>query len=162
MMILGIDPGLEGAFVLTDGERVVCDKMPIQDGGKNKEIDFTGVCKLLNKAAQLGVKHIYLERAMALAMGSSHAFNYGRGFGFIEIAIKLSSIPVTYVLPQQWQKEMFEGVSVDLKPKARALIAIERLYPLLVEKLPKKPKGGMHDGFVDALLIAGYGLRKTK
>jgi hypothetical protein len=28
------------------------------------------------------------------------------------------------------------------------------------DRTPKKPKGGMHDGFVDALLIAGYGERK--
>jgi hypothetical protein len=55
---------------------------------------------------------------------------------------------------------MHEGVSSDLKPKAKSLIAAKRLYASLYAKLPKKPKGGDHDGYIDALLIAGYGLRR--
>jgi hypothetical protein len=133
--------------------------MPLKVGGKHKEVDFDAVRELLGNP---NITHIFLERAMALAMGSSHAFNYGRNFGFLEIAIKLSGLPVTYVLPKEWMKIMHEGISDDLKPKAKSLVALERLFPKLKDQLPKKPKGGMHDGFVDALLIAGYGLRKIK
>jgi hypothetical protein len=160
--VLGIDPGLEGAFVLTDRKQIFCWHMPTKPGGKTREVDFDGVVRILDESKRVGCSHVILERAMALAMGSSHAFNYGRGFGFLEIALKLSGLSHSQVLPQQWQKEMFEGVSADLKPKARSVIAAERLYPDLVLCLPKKPKGGMHDGMIDALHLANYGLRKIK
>lgn len=160
-MILGIDPGLTGAFVLTNGRQIQVWPMPILVNGKDKAIDFHGVREIL-KLAQTGLKdfHIYLERAIPMAMGSKHAFNYGRGFAAIEIAILLSGLPVTYIEPSKWAKVMHEGVSGDLKAKAKSMIAATRLFPILVRRLPQTRKGLPHDGFIDALLIAGYGLRQ--
>lgn len=161
-MILGIDPGNEGAFVLTDGDRITTYPMPLIVHGKIKEIDFNAVVAIL-KLMQTwpGGVHVYLERAIPFAMGSKHAFNYGRGFAALEIAVALARLPVTYVEPAKWTKVMHEGISNDLKPKMKSLIAVERLYPKLVKSLPITPKSKkLKDGFVDALLIAGYGLRE--
>ncbi len=159
--VLGIDPGINGAFVLTDGGTLKTWPMPIIENGKNKDIDFDRIHTLLfdlqNDHPEL---HIFVERAVPMAMGSKGAFSYGRGFAAIEIAIQLLEFTVTYVEPAKWTKEMHEGISADLKPKARSLIAVKRLYPKLVQHLPTKPKGGLHDGPIDALLIAAYGLRK--
>lgn len=160
--LVAIDPGISGAIVITNGVDFFDSfPMPIVSDGKNKAVDFDGVFKLLEKISYVhGLIHVYLERAVPMAMGSKHAFNYGRGFEAIVIALSLVKFPVTYVEPNKWTKEMHEGISADLKPKARSLIAVQRLYPGLVALLPKKPKGGLHDGPIDALLIAGYGLRK--
>lgn len=164
-MILGVDPGNEGALVLTDGKEFQQWAMPLKIGGKSKEVDFDKVCDLLmaeKSERKHPITHIILERAMPLAMGSSHAFSYGRNFGFLEIAIRMSKIPVTYVLPLEWQKMMHEGISADLKSKAKSLIAVERLFPQFMDRLPRKPKGAIMDGPVDALLLAGWGLRKFR
>ncbi len=162
--VLGIDPGLAGAFVVFDGSDFASYAMPIVEIGKEKSIDFDGVHELLwNLQEKHGAGlHVFIERAVPFAMGSKGAFNYGRGFAALEIAIFLLKFPVTYVEPNKWTKEMHEGISADLKPKSKSLVAVKRLYPNLVPQLPKGRKGALLDGPIDALLIAGYGLRKGK
>lgn len=160
--VLAIDPGINGAFVLTDGKKIKTWPMPIVASGKEKLIHFDGVHSLLHDEIleKYGAVHVYLERAVPMAQGAKSAFTYGRGFEALVIAISILKFPHTLVEPSRWAKEMHEGISADLRPKAKSLIAVKRLYPQLVASLPKKPKGGLHDGPIDALLIAGYGLRK--
>lgn len=158
---LGIDPGVSGAFVLTDGKKLQSWAMPIVTVGKDKSVDFDGVHELLTEIQDSnGGVHVFLERAVPMAQGMKAAFNYGKGFAALEIALFLLKLPVTYVEPNKWTKEMHEGISTDLKSKAKSLIAVKRLYPNLVKSLPKNTKGNLLDGPIDALLIAGYGLRK--
>ena len=158
--VLGIDPGLNGAFVLFDGKALHSWPMPLTSDGKDKFVDFDGVHELLwsitDGATDLP---IFLERAVSFGMGTKSAFNYGRGFAAIEIAIQLLKAPVTYVESGKWTKEMHQGISADLKPKPKSLIAVKRLFPKFVEQLPKVKKGAILDGPIDALLIAAYGLR---
>lgn len=161
-MVMGIDPGINGAFVLTDGtKKFVHHAMPIVVNGKEKLIDFKAVYELLKKIEKShGLVHVFLERAVPMAMGSKGAFTYGRGFEALMIGVSWVGFPFTLVEPGRWAKEMHEGISGDLKPKAKSLLAVKRLYPSLVRFLPTRPKGGLHDGPIDALLIAGFGLRK--
>jgi hypothetical protein len=159
MKVCAIDPGINGSIVLTDGKMFFKQwPMPTLTNGKDKSVDFKGVQSIL---AKVGTVHVYLERALPMAQGMKQAFSYGRGFEAVVIAVTLSKLPVTYVEPSKWTKEMHEGISSDLKAKAKSLIAVQRLFPHLVTFLPKKPKGGLADGPIDALLIAGYALRKT-
>jgi hypothetical protein len=162
LKVVGVDPGINGAIVVTDGEWVFESySMPITVSGKEKLLNFAGVQELLLRIKRAhGPLHVFLERAVPMAMGSKGAFTYGRGFEALIIALGLERFPVTHVEPGRWTKEMHEGISADLKAKAKSLIAVKRLYPSLVRMLPKRPKGGLHDGPIDALLIAGYGLRK--
>lgn len=154
MKVIAIDPGLTGAIIFLDGEKFETFLIPHHE---NKDVNFEEVQKIL---AKFSGAHVFLERAMPLAMGAKHAFNYGRGFMVLELAVKLSGLAVTYVEPAKWVKLMHEGISKDLKPKAKSLIAVQRLFPNLIDKIPKTPKSGkMHEGVVDALLIAGYGAR---
>lgn len=155
MKILGIDPGLTGGFILLENKTMVFAPMPL----KNKEVFYFDVCELITSFAP---EHIILERAMPLAMGARHAFNYGRGFAALEIAISISGLPVTYVEPQKWTKTMHEGISSDLKPKAKSLIAVERLFPQFLGMIPKSKTGKLHEGAVDALLIAAWGQRQLQ
>lgn len=161
-VVIAIDPGISGAILATNGDDFLeVHSMPVVSDGKNKQVSFDGVHLILKTlAARHGTPHVFLERAVPMAMGAKGAFSYGRGFEAIVIAVRLTHLPVTHVEPSKWTREMMEGISIDLRPKARALIAVERLYPRLVGQLPKKPKGGLQDGPIDALLIAGYGLRK--
>lgn len=150
--ILGIDPGNKGAFVLLNGEKVDYFAMPLEPEG----VSFLKVLSII-KGVSPG--HVFLERAMPFAMGTKSAFTYGRGFAALEIAIKLSKSKVTYVEPSKWTKALFAGIDTRLKPKERGRIALERLFPHLLKKLPTDTKGFVHEGVQDALLIAEYGRR---
>jgi hypothetical protein len=161
-VIIGIDPGQAGYFVMLDSKPKFVP-MPVK--GETKEIDYIGVKNILINVIANGPAvrpiHVFLERAMPMAMGSKHAFNYGRGFAALEIAIQELQLPVTYVEPRKWTKELFQGIDANLKPKAQSLIAVQRLFPELIAAIPKTPKSGkLHEGAVDALLIAEYGRRK--
>lgn len=152
-MILGIDPGKKGAFVLID---VIAGAtwltMPLKEDDR---VDFQKVwdwLELIPKSTP-----VYLERAIPFALGVKHAFNYGKDFAAIELALYLSKLPVTYIEPAKWAKVMHAGINADLKPKAKSIIAFERLFPHLREIVPKDKKGVYHDGIVEGILIAGYG-----
>lgn len=157
--VLAIDPGLSGGFMFFDGSDFEFTAMPLVSG--QKEIDFFGIQKILKRYPEV---HIFLERAMPFAMGSKHAFNYGRGFAALEIAIKLSKNPVTYIEPNKWTKVMHEGTDAKFKAKERSLIAAQRLFPKIFSKLPRAGATGksekVHDGAIDSLLIAAYALRR--
>ena len=160
-LALGIDPGFSGAFVLTDGDRFLKTwPMPLVVVDRDRNISFDGVHELLTNIFEEYRPHVMLERAIPMAMGSKGAFNYGRGFAALEIAIELIGMPVTYVEPAKWAKYMHEGLSTDLRPKAKSMMAVKRLYPHLVKILPTNTKGALQDGPIDALLIAGYGIRR--
>lgn len=171
--IVGIDPGLEGAILISncvDEIRIfsmpVKKKIKIKKGSRGKRnsrqkktvsrrVDFFELLKLVG-SFPVNSK-VYLERAMPLAMGSKHAFNYGRDFEKVVIALQLAELDVTQVEPRVWTAEMHRGLNCDLKPKARSLLAVEALPHPLVSKLPRNRKGALLEGPVDALLIAWYG-----
>ncbi len=125
-------------------------RLPITD----KEVVYESVLTILDLE---NPAHVFLERAIPMAMGAKHAFNYGRNFMVLELAVKHSRIPCTYVEPSKWTKVVHEGISADLKPKAKSAIAIKRLLPNL--ELPTTRTGKLDEGVVDAVLIALYGAR---
>lgn len=155
-MICGIDPGKTGAIVFFDlkSKFFSFHKIPLT----NDEVDFKKVYSIL----KLYDCPIYLERAIPFAMGSKGAFNYGRDFSKLEIAILLVKHSVTYVEPAKWAKVIHEGIMKDMKPKAKSIIALKRLLPKFLDKIPKNRNGKYHDGIVDALLIAYYGNLKNQ
>lgn len=153
---LAIDPGKNGAIVYLSGTDFVYFKMPLS---QTNDVNFKKVAKILKMYK--GV-HVILERAVPFSMGMKSAFNYGRDFKALEIAIEICKNPVTYVEPNKWAKEMCQGVKHSRDKKKRNAIAAQRLFPNEFLKVPKGPKSGKpHDGVVDALLMAGYGIRKV-
>lgn len=152
--VVAIDPGLSGAIVFINDKVFMHYLMPLND---ERDIDFDRLVEILNKQSKIDM--VFLERAVPFAMGTSGAFTYGRGFAAIEIALRVVGLPVTYIEPARWTKEMHAGIEADLKPKAKSTIAVQRLYRKWLDKIPKSKNGKMHDGVVDALLIAGFGLR---
>ncbi len=160
--MLGIDPGNKGAFVLTNGRELKWWPMPLDKDGKNEWVDHDGVKRVLVEAGNLVSTrlHVWLERPVSFGMSTKGAFTYGRGYEALMIAIRLTQMPVTLVEPSRWTKAMHEGISSDLKPKIKSGIAVNRLYPHMVGQLPVQPKKRLLlEGPMDALLIAGYGLR---
>lgn len=151
---VAVDPGLNGAVVYLGPSGFKFWTMPTNGDG----LAFGELQAIFNSFS--GVP-IFLERAVSFGMGTKSAFNYGRAFGFLEIAIKLSKNPVTYIEPGKWTKVIHAGISSDLKPKVKSLVAVDRLCAKYVDQIPKTPRTKkLHDGVVDALLMAVYGLRE--
>jgi hypothetical protein len=157
--VIGIDPGLAGAIVLTDGaELVEVRRMPLTFS--RKEIHYQILRDDLVRRFDVKNHLVYLERAIPMAMGSKAAFTYGMGFERIIRAVHEAGGECVLIEPSKWTKVMHEGLSKDLKPKAKSLAAAKAYFPELIGELPRGPRsGGLLDGPVDALLIAGYALK---
>lgn len=148
---LGIDPGKEGALVRLSPEldSLLVVKMP------------ASIHDTINWL-QLNTTHrtmIILEKAQAMPKnGAVGMFNYGMGFGEIVGAIAVLNRPIQQVAPKTWTAMMHSGIPKSLKPKEKSLRAVRNLFPnadLLASPRSKKP----HEGIVDGILLALYGMR---
>lgn len=154
-IVLGIDPGLSGAIVLFGGGVFDYIVMPI----KNKnEVNATLIKNFIESHQHL-IDCVFLERPLAFNMPARAALNYGRGFGAIEAVVELSGLPVIYVEPKKWTKIIHQGINSKLEAKEKSLVALNRLHPKIKPLIPANRNGKLHDGVVDALLIADYGVR---
>lgn len=92
----------------------------------------------------------YLERVGGLpGMGGSSMFNFGKGFGQIEMALIARKIPTMEVTPQKWQKTLqlgTKGHKSNSEWKNKLKIRAQQLYPNVSMTL----------ALSDALLILEY------
>lgn len=151
-MIVGIDPGASGALAFFDAQagRLCVVDMPVLEvlrGGKAKrEINPTLLADTIRQQAP---RVAYVEKVGAMpGQGVSSMFQFGRGVGMVEGVLAALAVPVVYVTPQRWQKDV--GLRGG-KDGAR-LRAIE-LFPGFAQLFARKKD----DGRADAALIAWHG-----
>jgi crossover junction endodeoxyribonuclease RuvC len=158
--VLGIDPGLSGGLVVISPSREVISLNVMPTIGN--ELDLPALSSILSDAIYThGIGLCCLERSQSMPkQGVASTFKYGRVCGAIEGMLAVLGIPYTMVEPVKWTKVLHLGLSRDLGPKERSSLAAKRLYPTLdlrASARSVKP----HEGLVDALLIATYGLGLT-
>lgn len=146
---VGIDPGLDGALCLLDGEAVRVIDMPtveLKVGGKRKrELDLAQLRHIL--LTMRG--HIWLEQATAMpGQGVTSMFRYGQTYGAIRGLIAGLQLPCTQVHPATWKRALRMPKGKDAA-RARA----SELLPSAAGSWPLKK----HDGRAEACLIALYG-----
>lgn len=169
MIVLGIDPGRSGGLALLrqDGQILWTSTMPVI----GKEIDLTALAELVKKAcgdpremADGPPCQVYLERAGAFrvagrAQGGVSMFTYGQGLGMIRGLLAGLLVPYEMVQASVWCKALHAGLDRALTAKQRSAQVITRLYP--GERFLATPRcSTKHEGIVDAVLIARYGLTK--
>lgn len=141
--IIAIDPGAQGGVAIfsVDKDRLIeVVKMP---DTPQDLLDLISKYQINSKC--------YLEKVGGLpGMGGSSMFNFGKGFGHLEMALLCRKIPTTEVTPQKWQKALQLGTkghksTSQWKNKLKA--KAQQLYP----KVPK-----ITLGISDALLILEY------
>lgn len=153
--IIGIDPGKHGgiAVLAADGSVTALATMP--DTPQDLLL-FLGDVK-----AQEGGCVCYLEKVGGMpGNGGSAMFNFGKGYGHLEMALLALEIPTTCVTPQSWQKYL--GVSGSSITKSSAAekkahknklkAKAQSLFPMLGRKVTLST--------ADCLLIAEYGRKK--
>lgn len=184
MLIVGCDPGKDGAIVcLEDGK--VTDKWVMPTIGK--EIDIHEL-DLIIKQCSSPDTHCIIENVHAMGrVGAGTTFAFGRAKGLLEMAVVANGLAFTLVAPKEWQKEMWKGVKEQRKPpkkltkkelkakeagekvrtpnpkgaidtKAMSLVAVRRLFPK-VDLRGSEESTKPHDGIIDAILMAEYGRR---
>ena len=146
MRVLGIDPGIKGAWVYLDDETSYANAGRLEFDENKSFVGF----------GKLGLSfdtHIVLEKVRAIPgqMGVSSAYSFGYTVG--QIAYAMSIFSHSLVTPQQWQKAVLEGIDTDLNPKLRSRAGFARFNP---EYSGLK----LDHNFTDAFNIALYGLMK--
>lgn len=157
-MIVGIDPGKEGAIVCI-GEKITCRLFPLI----GKEYDRKKFAEMMSMSpTMVGVEDVHAMPGVS----ASANWSLSQGKEMILTTLTILRIPFMLVQPKEWQAEMFVGVPVQKKAtgrrdtKAMALIAVKRLFPdvdLTKSERSEKP----HEGIVDALLIGEYTRRRV-
>jgi hypothetical protein len=150
--VLGVDPGLHGAYALVGDVKPVATPFPMA----GRVVDLVETWR---DWKALAPEYVLLERPQAMPKMSRHgSLHFGLGCGALEgLAIALAvefGAHVEWVQPQTWKRAVLAGTARD---KAAAIEWARRAYPSvpLVMAGCRLP----HDGLADALAIATYGLR---
>ena len=144
MIIIGIDPGKSGSLAIINGKSVMVKKMP-----ETPKDLFDFVNKFKGKDVLC-----YLEKVGGLpGMGGSAMFNFGKGYGHLEMVLIANDIKFITVTPQVWQKYFQIGTTKSKAGKDWKNILKAKAQQLF-------PKIEVTLWSADALLIAEYGMNK--
>lgn len=149
--IIAIDPGKAGGitvYSVTRKKVVGLVTMP------ETPMDLYGFLK-----KWFNNSRCYLEKVGGIpGMGASSMFNFGKGFGHLEMCLLVLKIPTTEVTPQKWQKVLQLGTKSGqpdrvwkLKLKTRA----QQMFPTVEKDFNIKTQGDWLS-VADSLLIAEY------
>ena len=159
---LGVDPGINGAFSLLQGTKLVAlHDMPVRERKGKREVCMAHVAGLVrtwcaeylaDAPADLvaGVEYVH---AMP-KQGVTSSFNFGKGYGIVLGALAMAGVEPVEVSSVAW-KNHFELTG---QHKRAALLLATELYPQHAEHFAR----GVHDGRADATLIARYTAEKHR
>lgn len=141
--IIGIDPGKAGGISVYS-----CDDKKIIEVIKMPETprELLAFLKIYKNNSVC-----YLERVQGIpGNGAASMFNFGRGFGHLEMALLALSIPFSVITPQKWQKTLqlgHKGSKTTSQWKNKLKQRAQELYPGVKITLDVS----------DSLLIVEYG-----
>ena len=151
MLILGIDPGLQGALAWMDagGTVLQLEDIPVLSEGKGKKaIDALGITAMLTARRPT---HAVIEAVHARPTDSkTGAFTFGRNTGALEALVMGAGIPLQRVAPVTWRRCAGLAPGAD---KLASLAAAMRLHPSCRPML--EGKQARHDR-AEAVLNAGW------
>ena len=155
-LILGIDPGLNGALALLPlvGPAVIAElyDMPVLTL-KRRELDAYRLARIIDSHAH-EIAEVWLERVWTRpGEGAVQGFAFGEVYGLIKGICCASFLPLHEVAPVVWKRAM--GVKGE-KDEARKAASI--LFPSQSDQWPLVK----HHGRADAVLIGVYGARQFR
>lgn len=164
MLILGIDPGAQGAFVVVDSDtrRIVSVRnMPIwhQLVGKTnrKRVDAIELAQMVETYKLMGVDFVCMEAVGGRGkQPGSAGFVFGYGVGLVYMALVMVQLPIDTIPPHTWKAFM----RVPGKGKAEDSAIIQRaneLFPNDREKF-QGPKGGKQVDVAEAAMLALFAI----
>ena len=130
MAIITIDPGITGVIVVNVSDKITIHKMPQT---------YPDIYELLKEYMMMGFSfRCYLEKVHGMPkMGGGAMFTFGRGYGWLEMALYSLNIPTYNITPQAWTKAMGLGTKKSagsptkwknkLKQKAQQIYPSEKI-----------------------------------
>lgn len=148
-VILGIDPGVNGALAFVHPALIEVFDMPVLKAGKGHLLNEGALSRMLD-ARSRDIEYAILEQQWARPTdGGSQAFKVGMNFGALKMLLASNFIPYRMVSPHAWKR--FMKVSAD-KDSSRALAS--QLAPKWADQWSLRK----HEGRAEAVLIALYGV----
>jgi crossover junction endodeoxyribonuclease RuvC len=160
VIIIGIDPGLQGALAAYDtvkGKFVWIEDLPtLANGVSGKKMINGHALRLTLKTIKdenqdTAIECIMEQVGTMPGQGISSAFNFGRGFGIIEGCIAAMMLPLHLVRPAVWKKSL--GYTSDKEVIRADMI---RHFPDYAEMLKRK----MDADRAEAMALALYLLKR--
>lgn len=153
-MILGVDPGLNGAIATYDGRELFVIDMPVHmivvSRKDRRAIDERATLERVQRASLFGAQILVIEQVSGMpGQSGPAAFTFGYGVGVVTTAALSCGMTVERVAPVTWKAAL--GLKSADKSAARRL-AIET-FPEHAEKFARVKD----DGRAEAALIAKYG-----
>lgn len=157
MFVLGIDPGLQGAWALIDldtGKLFACGKVSVVKSKKGKtEYNLPAMRDLLNNSL---IKGVALELVHSMpGQGVASMFAMGRGLGLWEGMIVAMNLPYVKVAPRTWQKEILTDFNKGDEAKQASILNAERIFPYFSFK-PTERCTKIDHNMTDAANLALY------
>jgi len=159
MIIVGIDPGKDGAVVAKHGDLIRAwtarnDYTLAVGKGTKRAYDEWRMAALLR---DLSPALVILERQRAMPkQGSTSAYTIGLGEGIWRGICAGLGLDYEVVRPQDWQREVFRGIGGE--GKDRSILVCRRRFGDLDLTPGKRRKP--HDGIADAACMVIYGMRR--
>jgi len=153
MIIIGVDPGINGAISVIENKKIleVYDTPTMIDGKKNKrQINGAQVTNIFKERLNLNKEVIVVvEQVNAMpGQGVTSMFNFGQSFGVIKGICAALSLPIHFVRPAKWKKH-FNLIKTN---KDASRTKVIESYPEISNKLHRKKDINR----ADAILIALY------
>lgn len=156
MLVIGIDPGNNGAVAMYNGEELwIVDMISIKAKARGREVVWPQVIESLAIEGFGLADHCFIEKVGAMpGQGVSSMFKFGYAAGVILGWALSNFLPVTLVTPQEWKK--YHKLIGTGKGSSRSKASY--LFPSYCD-LFKRVKD---DGRAEAALIAYYGFYKMR
>ena len=153
MIIIGVDPGINGAISIVENKKIleVYDTPTMIDGKKNKrQINSAQVSNIFKERLNLNKEVIVVvEQVNAMpGQGVTSMFNFGQSFGVIKGICAALKLPIHFVRPAKWKKH-FNLIKTN---KDASRTKVIESYPKISSKLHRKKDSNR----ADAILIALY------
>ena len=162
VIMLGIDPGLQGAVVGLTADRQLwryADQPTLKETKSRRGLDIGATWQEVESWGQ-AARADGLRLAAILEQGSPRpregvrsAYSTGRAVTLWEVILTALQIRYQLVRPNVWTRQALKGIRAE--GKDRAILRAEREIP----ELPcRGPRGGKLTGRADAACMALYGL----
>ena len=155
MLIIGIDPGINGSICFFDDGKIIdLIEMPSMASGKKNKRQVNGA-QIYNEISQK-IKNfekknikVVIEQVSAMpGQGVTSMFNFGQSFGVLKGICSAMQLPLYFVRPAKWKKYFN---LINSEKDASRTKAIE-VFPYISQQLSKKKDANK----ADAILLASF------
>lgn len=162
MSVIGVDPGLSGAFALYDQRTgsLTIEDMPtwwaVSGKKKRQRVDPIAVLEYFELGKMLGVELCVIE-AVGARPGQSGMFTFGYSVGLVYMACVAARIAIENVSPQTW-KRMMHVTGKSRVPGAKNEMILARANEVFPDhrNLFYGTQGGKKIDRAEAAMIAKY------